>query len=140
MEQTPEAGPHTEVGLKPKLSPRGCATEIGELESLHEAAQASRLKPRDQPGTKSENEIHPVVFDSCQNTGVGTLSFLLGIFPTQRSKPGLLHCRQILYKLSHKGSSGLLEWVAYPFSSGSSPPRNQTGVSHIAGRFFTGLP
>ena len=31
----------------------------------------------------------------------------------------------------------ILEWVAYPFSSGSSPPRNRTGVSCIAGGFFT---
>ena len=35
-----------------------------------------------------------------QNTGVGSLSLLNGIFPTQRSNPGLLHCRQILYQLS----------------------------------------
>ena len=72
-----------------------------------------------------------------QNTGVGSLSFLQGIFPTQGSNPGLLHCRQILYQLSYKGSPRILEWVAYPFSRGSSPPRNQTGVSCIAGRFFT---
>ena len=39
-----------------------------------------------------------------QNTGVGSLSLLQGIFPTQRSNPSLLHCRQILYQLSHKGS------------------------------------
>ena len=31
----------------------------------------------------------------------------------------------------------ILEWVAYPFSSGSSRPRNQTWVSRTAGRFFT---
>ena len=31
----------------------------------------------------------------------------------------------------------ILEWVAYPFSSGSSWPRNQTGVSWIAVEFFT---
>ena len=31
----------------------------------------------------------------------------------------------------------ILEWVAFPFSSGSSQPRDQTQVSHIAGRFFT---
>ena len=31
----------------------------------------------------------------------------------------------------------ILEWVAFPFSSGSSQPRDQTEVSHIAGRFFT---
>ena len=38
---------------------------------------------------------------SGQNTGVGTLSLLQGIFPTQRWNPGLPHCKQILYQLSH---------------------------------------
>ena len=38
------------------------------------------------------------------NTGVGSLSLLQGIFPTQGSNPGLPHCRQILYQLSHKRS------------------------------------
>ena len=72
-----------------------------------------------------------------RNTGVGSLSLLQGIFPTQGSNPGLLHCRWILYQLSHKGSPKTVEWVAYPFSRGSSQPRNQTGVSCLAGRFFT---
>ena len=31
----------------------------------------------------------------------------------------------------------ILEWVAFPSSRGSSQPRDQTQVSHIAGRFFT---
>ena len=39
-----------------------------------------------------------------QNTGVGNLSLLQEIFPTQESNPGFPHCRQILYQLSHKGS------------------------------------
>ena len=39
-----------------------------------------------------------------QNTGVSSLSLLQGIFPTQGSNPGLLHCRQILYQLSHQGN------------------------------------
>ena len=39
-----------------------------------------------------------------QNTGVGSLSLLQGIFPTQGSNSGLLHCRWMLYQLSHKGS------------------------------------
>ena len=69
-----------------------------------------------------------------QNTGVGShCSLLEGIFPTQGSNPGLPHCRWIFYQLSHEGSPGILEWVAYPFSSGSSQPRNWTRVSHIAG-------
>ena len=70
---------------------------------------------------------------SGQNIGVGSLSLLQVIVPTQGSNPSLPHCRRILYQLSHKGSPRILEWVAYPFSSGSSQPRNQTGVSCIAG-------
>ena len=79
---------------------------------------------------------------SGQNTGVGSglvtklrltlmtpwtvacLSLLQGIFPTQGWNPGFPHCRRILYQLSHKGSPRILEWVAYPFSGGSSQPRN----------------
>ena len=71
-----------------------------------------------------------------QDTGVGSHSLLQGIFPTQGSNPGLLHWRQILYQLSHKGSPRMLEWVAYSFSSRSSWPRNWTRVSCIVGRFL----
>ena len=42
-----------------------------------------------------------------QNTGVGSLLLLQGIFPTQGVNPSLPHCRQILHPLSHKGSPGL---------------------------------
>ena len=51
---------------------------------------------------------------------MGSLSLLQGIFPTQGSNPGLPHCGRILSQLSHRGSPGILEWVAYPFSRGSS--------------------
>ena len=74
---------------------------------------------------------------SGQNTGVGILSLLQGIFPTQGSNLGLPHCGQILYQLSHQGSPRILDWVAYPFPRGSSQPRNWTEVSCIAGGFFT---
>ena len=97
-----------------------------------------------------ESESHSVMSDSLwphglyspwnspgQNTGVGSLSLLQGIFPAQQSNPGLPHCRQILYQLSHKESPRILEWVAFPFSRGSSWPRNRTRVSCIAGGFFT---
>ena len=95
---------------------------------------------------ESESESYSAMSDSLQphglyspwnspgqNTGVGNHTLLQRIFPTQGSSPGLLHCRQILCQLSHQGSPRRLEWVAYPFSSGSSWPRNQTGVSCIAG-------
>ena len=51
---------------------------------------------------------------------MGSLSLLQGIFPTWESNPGLPHCRQILYQLSHNRSPRILEWVAYPFSIRSS--------------------
>ena len=72
-----------------------------------------------------------------KNTGVGCHVFFQGIFPTQGLNPDLLHCRQILYHLSHQRTQGILEWVAYLFSRGSYQPRNQTRVSYIAGGFFT---
>ena len=55
---------------------------------------------------------------------MGSLSLLQGIFPTQGFNTGLPHGRRILYQLSHKGSPRILEWVAYPFSRGSSQPRS----------------
>ena len=39
-----------------------------------------------------------------KNTGVNSLSLLQGIFPTQESNRGLLHCRRILYQLSYQGN------------------------------------
>ena len=61
----------------------------------------------------------------------------LRIFPSQGSNPGLLHCKWILYQLSYKGRPRILKWVVYLFSSRCSRPRNWTGVSCIAGGFFT---
>ena len=62
-----------------------------------------------------------------QNTGVGSLFLLQGIFPTQGSNPGLPHYRRIVYQLSHKESPRILEWVAYPFSRGSPNPGIELG-------------
>ena len=57
-----------------------------------------------------------------QNTGVGSLSLHQGIFLTQDSNPGLLHCRQILYKLSYKGSPRILEGLPIPSPVDLSDP------------------
>ena len=76
-----------------------------------------------------ESESRLVVFDSLQphglyspwnspgqNTGVGSLSLLQGIFPTQGLNPGLPHCRRIFYQLSRKGSTYLsYYWKFVPF-------------------------
>ena len=109
-----------------------------------------KLPPTSHHWKQSESESHSVMSNFLrshglyspwnspgQNTGMGSLSLLQGIFPTQGLNPGLPHCRWILYQLSQKGSPKTLEWVAYSFSSRSSWPRNQTEVSHISGRFLT---
>ena len=73
------------------------------------------------------NESHSVTSDSLrphglwnspgQNTAVGSLSLLQGIFPTQGSNPALRHCRQILYQLSYKGSPSRRESEPNPEDS-----------------------
>ena len=89
---------------------------------------APRYSISDSLLTMSESESPSIVSDSLQphglyslwnspeqNTAVGSLSLLQGIFPTQRLNPGLLHCRWILYQLSHKGSP--VEYEGYSISS-----------------------
>ena len=80
---------------------------------------------------------------SGQNIGVGIHSLLQGMFPSPGDlpnpgiKPGLPHCWEILYQLSHQGRPRILEWVADPFFRGSFQSRIRTRVSCIAGGFFT---
>ena len=66
-----------------------------------------------------------------QNTGVGSCSILQRIFPTQGPNPGLPHCRQILYQLSHKGgpifSLLLLNFVTYIFLYNNNKTFQDTG-------------
>ena len=72
----------------------------------------SFFSPRDLPNIGIEPRSPALQADSLpaeppgktKNTGVGNLSLLRGIFLTQESNRGLLHCRQILYQLSYKGS------------------------------------
>ena len=67
-----------------------------------------------------------------QNTGMGSLSLLQGIFQTQGLNQGLLHCRWILYQLSYQGSKDLLIPAPFHGDSEESPrssPTNQYGWS-----------
>ena len=66
--------------------------------------------PGGSDGKESESESHSVVSNSLQ--------------PMDYSVDGILQAR-------------ILEWVIFPFSRGSSQPRDQTQVSYIAGGFFT---
>ena len=62
-----------------------------------------------------------------KNTRMGSRALRQGIFPTQGPNPSLPHYRQIVCHLSQQGSPGIVEWVAYPFSRGSSQPGIEWG-------------
>ena len=83
------------------------------------------------------HRLHSPWNSSGQNTWVGNLSLLQGIFLTQGSNPAPPHCWRIGYQLSHQGSPRTLEWVTIPSPADLPKPGNTTGVSCIAGRFFT---
>ena len=53
-----------------------------------------------------------------------------GIFPTQGLNPGLPHCRQILYHLSHQGSPRILEWVTSIFQGIFPTQESYWGLLH----------
>ena len=97
---------------------------------------------------KAWSESHSVVSDSLwphgiysawnspgQNNGVVAFPFSRGSSqPMDLPRSPALQADSL--PAEHKGSPRILEWVAYPFSSTSSWPRNQTRVSCIAGWFF----
>ena len=77
----------------------------GMLGQGYQRRRASHSVQRSKEGfLEEESESHSVLSDSLQPHGVASLSLLQGIFPTQESNQGLLHCRQILYQLSYQGS------------------------------------
>ena len=77
-----------------------------------------------------------------QNTGIGNLSLLQWIFPTQESNWHLLHCRQIIYQLSYQGSPNNIKEYNYSFILSSMRFlyfRYWTPVSHTIGKYFLPL-
>ena len=118
-------------GLYSPWNSPGQNTRVGSLSLLQANRPNPGIEPRSPTLQVASLPAEPQGMP--RNTGVGSLSLLCGIFLIQESNRGLLHCKQILYHLSHQESPGILEWVAYPFSRGSSQPRDQTGVSSIVG-------
>ena len=74
-------------------------SEITEEQSVSHSVVSNSLQPQDC--SPAPRLLGPWDFPG-KNTGVGCHFLLQGIFPTQEWNPGLLHCRQTLYCLSHK--------------------------------------
>ena len=92
------------IFLTPGVEPGSPAWQVGSLPT--ELSE----KPQIESHPFTSNSLQPHGLYSPwnspgQNTGVGSISLLQGIFPTQGLNPGLLHCRWILYQLSHEGSA-----------------------------------
>ena len=92
---------------------------------LASPALAGRFFTTEPPGKVKVAQLCPTLCDPMdynpwnspgQNTAVGSLSLLQGIFPTQGSNPSLLHCKWMLYQLSYQGS----------------PPKNQASLNFMA--------
>ena len=67
-----------------------------------------------------------------KNTGVGSLSFLQWIFPTQEPNRGLPHCRQILYQLSNAGDLGSIPGLGKSPGEGKGYPLQYFGLENYS--------
>ena len=86
-----------------KMLPNGTWTQVRNLNTL------SSFQSESESCSVMSDSLRPHGLYSpwnspAQNTGVGSLSLLQGIFPTQGSNLGLPHCRWIPYQLSHRGA------------------------------------
>ena len=62
-------------------------------------------------------------------------TYVIHMLKVAPSYPAL--CNPMDYTVHGILQARILQWVAFPFSRGSSQPRDQTQISHIAGGFFT---
>ena len=96
-------------------NPLGCSLPGSSVHGVLQEEYWSGLPcppPGDLPNPGIKPRIPALQMDSLpseppgklKNSGVGSLSLSLGSFLTQKLNQGLLHCRQILYQLSYKGS------------------------------------
>ena len=84
----------------------------------------------------------PLLLVSLANflTGSWILSIFFSVFISMKVKVAQLYLtlwNPMDYTVHGILKARILQWVAFPFSRGSSQPKDQTHVSHIAGRFFT---
>ena len=116
-----------------QLKPKHLACMLPESESEVAQSCPNSLGPH---GLYPIRLLHPWDFPG-KNAGVDCHFLLQGIFLTQESNPGLPHCRQMLYRLSHQGSQ--VKWVSQscptlcdPMDSPWNSPIQNTGVGNCS--------
>ena len=85
------------------------------MQSENEVKSLSHVRLFATPWTIAYQDPPSMGF-SRQSAGVDCHFLLQGIFPTQELNPGLPHCRQTLYRLSHQGSK-MLGWLKHKLES-----------------------
>ena len=90
----------TGAGWSSRASCRATKWKWKWLRCVRVLGPPGRHSPRNSPG---------------QHTGVGSPSPLQGVFPPQGSNPGLPHCRQIFYQLSHRDPGSNVPHCSTPF-------------------------
>ena len=96
----------TQAWVRPRPFPQGaCALyEMHSLITNHTHNESESEGCSVMPNSLQSHGLNSPWNSPGQNTGVGSLSLLQGIFPTQESNWGFLHCRWILYQLSNQRS------------------------------------
>ena len=97
--------------------PMGCSPSGSSVHGASQARTSERVAMPSNPGIEPRSptlQVDSLLSESPEkhkNAGVGSLSFFQGIFPSQESDLGLLHCRQILNQLSFQGSPNFSYFV-----------------------------
>ena len=117
--------------ISPKLSAR--KEKRQNLEVWFRDSTEVKVKVAQLGPTLCESMDSSPLNSAGQNNGVGSLSLLWDIFPTQGLNPDLPLCRRILYQLSQKGSPRILEWVSSVQFSRSivSSSLRPNGLQHV---------
>ena len=92
------------VACQAPLSMGILQTRILKCVAMSSSRGYSQLRGQIQVSLLQEDSLSSESLGKPKNTGVGGLFLLQGIFLSQNSNWGLLHCRWILYQLSYKGS------------------------------------
>ena len=84
-----------------------------------------------------DSEVHTSIIKVTTHWGVTcSLATTVAVIVVKVAHSCLTLCRPMVYTVQGILQARILEWVAFPFSRGSSQPRDQTQVSRIAGGFF----
>ena len=104
-----------------------CGSMCQPVHIVQYSVSHSVMSDSENPWTVTHQAPLPLEFPG-KNTGVGSHSLLQGIFPTQGSNLSLLHCRQILYRLSHQGSPRHVHGDAKSSASLDTGARSTSGT------------